>query len=148
MLRSLILSETGWEYRVKRMGPRTEPWGTPYFKGKGKEFKSPSRNRLCSVGKIRYEPLEHSATDTKGVWQPVEARFCDQLCRKRHFDPIKLEVRPVYCQPCKELFRSREKTGDELNFVCLLVAYCFSLMQSVSNFRSCVDKCKCCHTWM
>ena len=39
---SLILSETGWEYGVKRMGPRTEPWGTPYFKGKGKEFKSPT----------------------------------------------------------------------------------------------------------
>ena len=42
MLCSLILSETGWECRVKRMGPRTEPWGTPYFKGKGKEFKSPT----------------------------------------------------------------------------------------------------------
>ena len=24
------------------MGPRTEPWETPYFKGKGEEFKSPT----------------------------------------------------------------------------------------------------------
>ena len=48
------------------MGPRTEPWGTPYFKGKGEEFKS-STETDCSVGKIRYEPLEHSATDTKSV---------------------------------------------------------------------------------
>ena len=29
-------------YRVKRMGPRTEPWGTPYFKGKDEEFMSPT----------------------------------------------------------------------------------------------------------
>ena len=25
----------------KKNGPTTEPWGTPYFKGKGEEFKSP-----------------------------------------------------------------------------------------------------------
>ena len=24
------------------MGPRTQPWGTPYFKGKGEEMKSPT----------------------------------------------------------------------------------------------------------
>ena len=42
------------------MGPRTEPWGTPYFNGKDEVT---HRNSLCSVGKIGYEPLEHSATE-------------------------------------------------------------------------------------
>ena len=46
------------------MGPRLEPWGTPYFKGKDEEFMSPTETD-CVVGKVGCEPFEDSATDTK-----------------------------------------------------------------------------------
>ena len=37
--RLLIKAPRGSMYREKRMGPRTEPWGTPHVKGAGEETK-------------------------------------------------------------------------------------------------------------
>ena len=29
-----ITSDKGWEYKVNKTGPNTEPWGTPYTRGR------------------------------------------------------------------------------------------------------------------
>ena len=34
----LITSERGWVYRMKRIGPKTEPWGTPQVRSEGEDF--------------------------------------------------------------------------------------------------------------
>ena len=34
----LITSERGWVYRMKRIGPKTEPWGTPQVRSGGEDF--------------------------------------------------------------------------------------------------------------
>ena len=106
---SLILSETGWEDRVKKNRSKDRALGSTIFQGQRRRVYVSHRNRLCSVGKIGYEPLEHSATDAKRVWQPVEQTYCDQLCQKRHFDSIKLEARQICCQPCKEDCNAKQK---------------------------------------
>ena len=36
----LITSETGWVYKAKITGSRTEPWGTPKVRSKGEDFTS------------------------------------------------------------------------------------------------------------
>ena len=33
------MSSSGFVYNTNRMGPRTEPWGTPYRRGNGSDFK-------------------------------------------------------------------------------------------------------------
>ena len=44
-------------YKMKRIGPRTDPCGTPKLSLVGLESLLLSFNRLCSVGKVGSEPV-------------------------------------------------------------------------------------------
>ena len=68
------------------------------------------------------------------------ARFCDQLCRKRHFDPIKLEARTVCCQPCKEDFcNAKQKCLSTVILpVCWLANFTEVVFRQV-EFKLCQD---------
>ena len=49
----------------KMNGSNDRTLGNTIFQRQIRRVYVSHRNRLCSVGKIGYEPLEHSATDTK-----------------------------------------------------------------------------------
>ena len=36
-----MILDRGYVYRVKRIGPKTDPWGTPKVKNEGFEYDSP-----------------------------------------------------------------------------------------------------------
>ena len=52
------MAERGRVYRIKRMGPRTDPWGTPYSRTVGRDFGAIDRDNSSSVRQVGAKPSE------------------------------------------------------------------------------------------
>ena len=59
-----IMADKGLIYMVKRIGPRTEPWGTPECTGtKAEQWLD--RDVVCTISQIGWKPLQYSISKSK-----------------------------------------------------------------------------------
>ena len=65
---SLMTLTSGWVYNVKRIGPDTEPWGTPYSKRSEEEAASLITTK-CAVKKVWNEPSQQSSKEEYKPWK-------------------------------------------------------------------------------
>ena len=63
------ISESGSMYRTKRMGPRTEPWGSPDWRTAGSDWKLFTE---LTVWKVWLKPVESRSRNTKVILQTIQ----------------------------------------------------------------------------